>query len=132
MGERVGRQVLGEMERSTSDDRIRAQEPRSGCRRRRCAKPDKRAKLRARRRAATTIVCGAPDQRGNRHRRQELQIADAASPPLGKILSGHADREGGLVAQLGNLRLIAPVDGVVVLRDADPRHHGRGARRWWR
>lgn len=53
-------------------------------------------------------------------KRQELQIADAAlSAAREDIVRARSDREG-LVAQRSNLRLIAPVDGVVAVRDADP------------
>jgi hypothetical protein len=40
-------------------------------------------------------------------------------PPLGKILPGHAPTAKHS-SRSGNLRLIAPVDGVVAVRDADP------------
>jgi multidrug resistance efflux pump len=53
-------------------------------------------------------------------KRQELQIADAAlSAAREDIARARSDREA-LVAQRSNLRLIAPVDGVVAVRDADP------------
>jgi RND family efflux transporter MFP subunit len=53
-------------------------------------------------------------------KRQELQIAEAALSAVREELGrARADREG-LVAQRTNLRLIAPVDGVVATRDADP------------
>jgi len=53
-------------------------------------------------------------------KRQELQIADAALAAAREdIARARSDREG-LVAQRSNLRLIAPVDGVVAVRDADP------------
>ena len=53
-------------------------------------------------------------------KRQELQIADAAlSAAREDLARARSDREA-LVAQRSNLRLIAPVDGVVAVRDADP------------
>ena len=56
----------------------------------------------------------------DRVRSQELQIADAAvSAAREDSARTRSDREG-LVAQRSNLRLIAPVDGVVAVRDADP------------
>lgn len=48
------------------------------------------------------------------------QIAEAALAAAREDLARvRADRDA-LIAQRGNLRLIAPVDGVVTLRDADP------------
>jgi len=53
-------------------------------------------------------------------KRQESQIADAALSAVREDLArAHSDREA-LIAQRSNLRLIAPVDGVVALRDVDP------------
>jgi RND family efflux transporter MFP subunit len=53
-------------------------------------------------------------------KRQELQIADASlSAVLEDLARTRSDREG-VVAQRSNLRLIAPVDGLVATRDADP------------
>jgi len=53
-------------------------------------------------------------------KRQELQIADAALSSAREELSRARFNREGLVAQHVNLRLIAPVDGVVTVRDADP------------
>jgi RND family efflux transporter MFP subunit len=53
-------------------------------------------------------------------KRQELQIAEAAlSAAREELGRARANREG-LIAQRSNLRLIAPVDGIVIARDADP------------
>lgn len=53
-------------------------------------------------------------------KRQELQIADAAHRVAQEYLArARSDREA-LVAQRNNLLLIAPVDGVVAVRNADP------------
>jgi RND family efflux transporter MFP subunit len=53
-------------------------------------------------------------------KRQELQIADAAlSAAREDLARARSDREA-LVAQRNNLKLVAPVDGVVSIRDADP------------
>jgi HlyD family secretion protein len=53
-------------------------------------------------------------------RRQELQIAEAArAQAYAELERARYDREA-LVAQRNNLRLIAPADGVVSLRNADP------------
>ena len=53
-------------------------------------------------------------------RRQELQIADAALTVSQQELARARADQQALRAQRDNLRLLAPVDGVVVLRDADP------------
>lgn len=53
-------------------------------------------------------------------RRQELQIADAALAVSQQELARARADQQGLRAQRDNLRLLAPVDGVVVARDADP------------
>ena len=53
-------------------------------------------------------------------KRQELQIANSVlSAAREELARTRADREG-TVAQRNNLRLIAPVDGIVSIRDADP------------
>lgn len=53
-------------------------------------------------------------------KRQELQIADAAlSAAREDLARARSDREA-LVAQRNNLHLVAPVDGVVSIRAADP------------
>lgn len=69
----------------------------------------------------------AVSEEGAGAKRQEHQIAeagfaaaranlDAARQELARIRSDHA----GLIRQRANLRLIAPVDGLVVARNADP------------
>lgn len=53
-------------------------------------------------------------------KRQELQIADAALAAAREELArARADRDA-TIAQRGNQHLIAPVAGIVTLRDADP------------
>jgi len=53
-------------------------------------------------------------------KRQERQIADASLSAAREDLARSRSDRDALVAQRSNLRLISPVDGVVVLRDADP------------
>ena len=53
-------------------------------------------------------------------KRQELQIADAAYSAAHEDLARTRSDLAALVAQRANLRLIAPFDGVVAVRDADP------------
>jgi len=73
------------------------------------------------------LVSRAVSEEGAGAKRQEHQIAeagfaaaranlDAARQELARIRSDHA----GLIRQRANLRLIAPVDGLVVARNADP------------
>ncbi|MFT0548656.1 efflux RND transporter periplasmic adaptor subunit [Allopusillimonas ginsengisoli] len=53
-------------------------------------------------------------------KRQELRVAEASlSAAREDLARTRADRDGA-TAQRNSLRLIAPVDGVVALRDADP------------
>lgn len=53
-------------------------------------------------------------------KRQELQIAAAArAVAQAEVVRVRSDREG-LGVQQGSLRLVAPVDGLVVAREADP------------
>ncbi|HEU4844984.1 MAG TPA: efflux RND transporter periplasmic adaptor subunit [Burkholderiaceae bacterium] len=123
VGDRVqARQVLGEMEPVDLDDRVRALE--SASKRAQAALREAEARqayaqsqaLRYERLAALHMI----SEEVFAARRQELQIADAALAAAREdIVRTRADRDG-LAAQKNNLRLVAPVDGVVVERDADP------------
>jgi RND family efflux transporter MFP subunit len=53
-------------------------------------------------------------------KRQEQQIADAALSGARQELARLSSERDALIAQKKNLRLVAPVDGLVVVRDADP------------
>jgi RND family efflux transporter MFP subunit len=53
-------------------------------------------------------------------KRQELQIADAALSGARQELARLSSERDALIAQKRNLKLVAPVDGLVVARDADP------------
>lgn len=115
-------QVLGEMEPVDLDDRVRSQE--SAFKRAQAALREAEARqVYAQtqvRRYDQLFALRASSEEAAATKRQELQIADAAlSAAREDIARTRADREG-LVAQKRNLRLIAPVDGVVVVRDADP------------
>lgn len=115
-------QVLGEMEPIDLDDRVRSLESaykraqavlREAEARQAYAKTqaDRYEQLFAVRSTSEEILIT---------KRQELQIANAAlSAAREDIVRARSDQEG-LVAQRRNLRLVAPVDGVVVVRDADP------------
>ncbi|MEX5748759.1 efflux RND transporter periplasmic adaptor subunit [Massilia sp. X63] len=115
-------QVLGEMEPVDLDDRVRSQE--SAFKRAQAALREAEARqayaqTQARRYEQLFAVRSTSEEIVTT-KRQELQIADAAlSAAREDIVRARSDREG-LVAQRSNLRLIAPVDGVVTERDADP------------
>lgn len=115
-------QVLGEMEPVDLDDRVRSQE--SALKRAQAALREAQARqayaqTQARRYEQLLAVRSTSEEIVTT-KRQELQIADAAlSAAREDSARARSDREG-LVAQKSNLRLIAPVDGVVVVRDADP------------
>ena len=115
-------QVLGEMAPVDLDDRVRSQE--SALKRAQAALREAEARQvyaqTQARRYDQLFALRASSEEAAATKRQELQIADAAlSAAREDIARTRADREG-LVAQKSNLRLIAPVDGVVVVRDADP------------
>lgn len=115
-------QVLGEMAPVDLDDRVRSQE--SAFKRAQAALREAEARQvyaqAQARRYDQLFALRASSEEAAATKRQELQIADAAlSAAREDIARTRADREG-LVAQKSNLRLIAPVDGVVVVRDADP------------
>lgn len=123
VGDRVkGGQVLGEMDPVDLDDRVRSQES-----------AFKRAEAALREAEARQVHAQTQSQRYEQLfavrstseeivtiKRQELQIADAVLTAAREdVARARSDREA-LVTQRGNLRLIAPVDGLISSRDADP------------
>lgn len=115
-------QVLGEMDPVDLDDRVRAQE--SAHRGAEAALREAEARqayaASQARRYEQLLAARAVSEEGYATKRQEQQIADAALAAARSALArARADREA-LVAQRSNLRLIAPVDGVVATRDVDP------------
>ncbi len=115
-------QVLGEMEPVDLDDRVRSQESvfkRAEAALREAEARQAYAQTQARRYEQLFAVRSTSEEIVTT-KRQELQIADAAlSAAREDIARARSDREA-LVAQRSDLRLIAPVDGVVAVRDADP------------
>ena len=115
-------QLLGEMEPVDLDDRVRSQE--SAFKRAEAALREAQARQayaqgQAHRYEQLFSVRSTSEEILTT-KRQELQIADASlSAAREDIARARSDREG-LVAQRSNLRLIAPVDGLVATRDADP------------
>ncbi|MDP3846100.1 MAG: efflux RND transporter periplasmic adaptor subunit [Pseudomonas sp.] len=117
-----GGQVLGEMDPVDLDDRIRSQE--STVKRTDAALREAQARQSYARTQAhryeQLFVARLVSEEIVGTKRQELQIADAVlSSAREELARAQFDREG-LVAQRLNLRLIAPVDGVVSVRDAEP------------
>ena len=115
-------QVLGEMDPVDLDDRVRSQESafkRAEAALREAEARQTYAQTQARRYEQLFAVRSTSEEIVTT-KRQELLIADAALVAAREdIARARSDREG-LVAQRNNLRLIAPVDGVVVVRAADP------------
>jgi RND family efflux transporter MFP subunit len=123
VGDRVrAGQVLGEMDPVDLDDRVRSQE--SALKRveaalREAAARQAYAETQAGRYAQLFAVRSTSEEILTT-KRQELHIADAAlSAAREDLARARSDREA-VVAQRSNLRLVAPVDGVVAVRDADP------------
>lgn len=123
VGDRVkAGQSLGEMDPVDLGERIRAQD---------AAARRAEAQLReadARQRYAQTqahryeqlLPVHAISEEMVATKRQESQVADAARHGAREELArAHADR-AALLAQRGNLQLLAPVDGLVTVRHADP------------
>ena len=123
VGDRVlAGQVLGEMAPVDLDDRVRAQE--STVKRAQAALREAEARQAYARaqlaRYRQLVVARLISEEVVATRQQELQIADAVfAAAREEIARARSDREA-LLAQRGDLRLIAPVDGVVALRAADP------------
>lgn len=123
VGDRVkAGQVLGEMEPVDLDERMRSQQAaakraeavlREAEARRRYAQSQAQRfeKLFAKRMTSEEIIST---------KRQELQIADAVLSAAREDLARATSDHQALVAQRRNLRLIAPTDGVVAARNADP------------
>lgn len=115
-------QVLGEMEPVDLDDRVRSQG--SAFKRAEAALSEAEARQvyaqSQARRYEQLFTNHTVSEELVTTKRQELQIANAAlSAAREDVDRARADREG-LVAQRSNLRLVSPVDAVVVARNADP------------
>ena len=123
VGDRVrAQQVLGEMEPVDLDDRVRSQEAvfkRAQASVREAEAHLAYANTQAKRYEQLFAVRSSSEE-ARTTKRQEAQIADAALAGAQQELArARSDREA-LVSQRSNLRLIAPVDGVVSMRDAEP------------
>lgn len=123
VGDRVkSGQVLGEMDPVDLDDRIRSQDAalkRAEAAIREAMARQSFAQTQARRYEQLFAARSASEE-ALVTKRQELAIADAALAAAREDLARTRSDRNALVAQRDNLRLIAPVDGVITLRDADP------------
>lgn len=123
VGDRIAAgQVLGEMDPVDLDDRIRAQQ--AALKRAQAALREAGARRdfahTQARRYEQLYAARSVSEEVVTTRRQELQIAEAVLAAAREDLARvRADHEA-LLAQRHNLRLIAPVEGVVAARDADP------------
>lgn len=115
-------QVLGEMDPIDLDDRIRSQE--AALKRAEAALRESEARQTyaqtQARRYKELFAAGSISEEVVSTKRQELQIADAALAAAGEDLARLRADRAAVVTQRSNLRLIAPVDGLVAARNADP------------
>lgn len=115
-------QLLGEMDPVDLDDRVRSQEAvfkRAQATVREAETRLAYANTQAKRYEQLFAVRSSSEE-ARTTKRQEAQIADAALAAARQELArARSDREA-LMSQRSNLRLVAPVDGVVSMRDAEP------------
>lgn len=123
VGEQVkAGQILGEMDPVDLDDRVRAQE--SAFRRAEATLREAQARQTFAQTQANRyeqlFAERLTSEEALTSKQQELQITDAALTAAGEDILRAQSERAALVAQRNNLRLIAPVDGVVTARSADP------------
>jgi RND family efflux transporter MFP subunit len=123
VGDRVeAGQVLGGMDPVDMDDRVRSQEAaleRAAAVVREAAARQSYAAAQAHRYEQLYAVRSVSEE-SLTAKQQELQVTDAALAAAREdLVRARSDRDA-LRAQRGNLRLVAPVDGIVTLRAADP------------
>lgn len=115
-------QVLGEMDPVDLDDRILAQKSavkRAKAVLREASARQAYARTQASRYQQLFAIRSASEETLTT-KRQELQIAEASLAAAQEELARVQAELEGLKAQRRNLRLIAPVDGIITVRDADP------------
>ena len=123
VGDRVrAQQLLGEMDPVDLDDRVRSQE--AVLKRAQATVREAEARLAyantQAKRYEQLFAVRSSSEEARTTKRQEAQIADAALAAARQELArARSDREA-LMSQRSNLRLVAPVDGVVSMRDAEP------------
>ncbi|MFA7096688.1 MAG: efflux RND transporter periplasmic adaptor subunit [Gammaproteobacteria bacterium] len=123
VGDRVkAGQILGEMDAVDLDERMRAQDAvlkRAEAALREAEARQAHAQTQARR-YDRLYAARLTSEEVVTTKRQELEIADAAlSAAREELIRARADR-AALTAQRSHLRLVAPVDGLVTARNADP------------
>ncbi len=115
-------QSLGEMEPVDLDERVTAQDAAA----RRAAAQLREADARQRyaqtqaQRYEKLLPTHVISEEMVATKRQELQVADAARNGAREELARAQADGAALLAQRGNLHLLAPVDGLVIVRHADP------------
>lgn len=123
VGDRVAAgQVLGEMDPVDLDDRLRSQV--SAVKRAEAELREAQARqayaLTQARRYEQLLGTHATSEETAATKRQDLDIAEAALAAAREDLARARADADSLAAQRNNLRLVAPVDGVVAERDAEP------------
>ncbi len=123
VGDRVRRgQTLGEMDPVDLDARIASQDAtirrvQAGLRESDARRAHAQSQAR---RYEQLFAAGSTSEESVAIRRQELQIAEAAlESQREELVRARSDRDA-LLAQRRNLRLVAPVNGLVALRAVDP------------
>lgn len=123
VGDRVeAGQLLGTMDPVDLDERIQAQD--AAIRRAEAQQHEADARRRyaqtQARRYEQLLATRATSAEAVDGKRQELQVAVAAQRGAGAELARIRADRAALVAQRANLQLLAPVDGLVTRREADP------------
>lgn len=115
-------QVLGEMDPVDLDDRVRSQEAafkRAAANLREAEARKLYAEVQAER-YQQLFVARSTSEEILTTKQQELRIAEAALVAAQEDIAQARFEREALLAQKRNLRLVAPVGGVVAVRDADP------------
>ena len=115
-------QVLGEMAPVDLDERVRSQD--SAIKRAQASVREVQARNQyaqsQARRYEQLFAQGMVSAEAVSNKRQELAISTAALASIQQEVARAGSEREGIVAQRSNLRLLAPVDGIVIARAADP------------
>lgn len=123
VGDRVkAGQLLGEMDPVDLEERIHAQE--AALKRAKAQLTDARARLSYAQTQASRyeqlLAKRSTSEETAAAKKHELQLAEASLSAAGGEVSRIRAELEALAAQRANLKLVAPVDGLVTLREADP------------